>query len=413
MAAIVVAAGPAAACPFCSTQGQTLSGEVNQADLIVLGRMTNAKQDLNDFSKGSTELIIDTVVKPHPYLIGRDKLVIPRYIPVGADDKTQHLVFCSLYNRPAEFPASTVASAAILGNFDLAQLDAYRGEPVQPESELAAYLKGAIAVREGDTAAKLKFFFNYLDASELVIGTDALMEFGNADYKDVRQVAPTLPADRILKWLADPNTSPSRYGLYGLLLGHCGKPADAVAIRALLDDPERVYSSGLDGILAGYIMLDKKAGWEYLTQLLADPNKDFPVRYAGLKVLRFFWEYRPDVVSKDEILAAIELLLPQADIADLPMEDLRKWGRWEKTDTILKLGNVDSHRKIPIVRRAILRFALSVPGDNPEAAAYIAEARKNDPERVKYVEEILADEKPRPAATATADGGTKSPAGGS
>ena len=30
-----------------------------------------------------------------------------------------------------------------------------------------------------------------------------------------------------------------------------------------------------------------------------------------------------------------------------------------------------------------------------------------DPERVKYVEEILADEKPRPAATATADGGSQ------
>ena len=63
-----------------------------------------------------------------------------------------------------------------------------------------------------------------------------------------------------MKWLKDPNTRGSRFGLYGLMLGHCGKPADAKTIRELLDDKERSFSSGLDGVLVGYIMLDKKAG---------------------------------------------------------------------------------------------------------------------------------------------------------
>lgn len=394
-------AAPAAACPFCSTQGQTLSGEVGQADFIVLGTMTNPKRDLNDFTKGTTELVIDTVVKPHPYLAGKTKLTIPRYIDPPSD-KSKFLVFCSLYNRPAEFPASTVASATILGNFDFAQLDAYRGEPVAADSKLAEYLKGAIAVREKDAPGKLRFFFDYLDAQELVIGTDALMEFGNADYADVRKIAPMLPADKILGWLKDPNTPPSRYGLYGLLLGHCGKPADASAVRTLLDDPGRVYSSGLDGILAGYVMLDPKAGWDYVSGILSDPKKEFPVRYAGLKVLRFFWEYRPDLVSQEKILDAMKPLLAQADMADLPIEDLRKWKRWDMTSEVLKYGEQDSHKKIPIVRRAILRFALSVPGDNAEAAAYIAQARKDDPERVQFVEQMLKDEQPRPAASTTA-----------
>ena len=39
----------------------------------------------------------------------------------------------------------------------------------------------------------------------------------------------------LIKWLKDPNTRGSRVGLYGLLLGHCGKPADAKTIRELLE----------------------------------------------------------------------------------------------------------------------------------------------------------------------------------
>ena len=60
LAALVaaVAALPAAACPFCSAQGQTLSGEVNLADLIVLGTLKNAKRDPDDPSRGTTELHI-------------------------------------------------------------------------------------------------------------------------------------------------------------------------------------------------------------------------------------------------------------------------------------------------------------------------------------------------------------------
>ena len=95
-------------------------------------------------------------------------------------------------------------------------------------------------------------------------------------------VAKKLPAETILKWLKDPNTRGSRFGLYGLMLGHCGKPADAKAIRELLEDKDRSFSSGLDGILAGYIMLDPKGGWEYLVKLVKSEG-EFPVKYAGLQ----------------------------------------------------------------------------------------------------------------------------------
>ena len=122
-----------------------------------------------------------------------------------------------------------------------------------------------------------------------------------------------------------------------------------------------------------------------------------PFDSYALKVVRFFWEYRPDVLKKDDLLAAMKTLIGQGEIADLPIDDLRKWGVWDQTAFILQEAAKPSHNK-QIVKRAVLRFALcaAAEGKNPAAAAYVAKARSEDAERVKFVEEMLADEKPKP-----------------
>lgn len=393
--AVLLAAGPAAACPFCSAQGQTLSGEVTQADLIVLGLLSNAKQDPADITKGSTDLTVQAVIKPHPFLEGKTVVKLPKYLPDGARaTDTKFLVYGAVFTRPADTAAAALAGGSVFSNPDTAVFDPYRGVPVAPTSQLPQYLQGAIAVRDKDTTAKLRYFFDYLDNPDLEIATDAMMEFGNTDYKDVRELAKGLPADRVLKWLKDPNTPPSRYGLYGLFLGHCGKREDAAAVRALLDDPAKAKSSGVDGILAAYILLDPTAGWEYLLNLLKDPAQEFSSHYAGLRTLRFFYEFRPDVLTKDQILTGMKALVAQKELADLPIEDLRKWGRWDQTDLVLGFAKVESHNKVPIIKRAILRFALAAPADQTAAKAYVEQIRREDPERVKYVEQTLADEAP-------------------
>lgn len=396
LAAIGLVITFAKACPFCSMQGQTLAEEVSQADLIVLGKMTNAKRDPVDFTQGETELVIDEIVKDHPYLNGLKKLVIPRYIEPPKDG-TRFLVFGSIYRNSEEFPAAGIGSTLILANPALAMLDPYRGDPVAPKSTLPKYLAGAMKTRDLNPVDRLKFYFEYLDDADLVIGSDAMTEFGNTEYKHVRELAKDLPRGKVLGWLKDRDTPPSRFGLYGLFIGHCGTKDDAKAIRDLLNDPDRVYSSGLDGMLAAYIMLDKEAGWPYLLDILKNPDKEFPVRYAALKVLRFFWEYRPDVVSQAEVLEGMRHLIRQKDIADLPIEDLRKWQVWDESDFVLQFADEESHNKVPIIRRAILRFALSAPQTNAKVKAYVEKARQDDPDRVRDVEELLQDEKPKKA----------------
>ena len=366
---------PASACPFCTSQGQTLSGEVSQANLIVFGRMVNAKQDPKEFGKGTTDLVIELVVKDHPVLNGRKQITLPRYIPPDPKNQTKYLVFCEVFKD---------------------NIDPYRGVAVNADSHIGEYLKGALAVRDKDVATRLNYFFKYLDSADPDVANDAYMEFGNADYKEYKALAEKLPAETVVKWLQDPNTPASRFGLYGSMLGHCGKPEHAVVLRSMLEDPKKRFSSGMDGMLAGYVMLSPKEGWQYIRSILADGKKEFLTRYAALRAVRFFYEMRPDVVDKKELVDAISLLLEQPDIADLPIDDLRRWGRWEKTDKVLSLYGRESHN-VPIVKRAVIRFALCAPKDNKPAAALVAKGRAADPERVRDIEELLKYENtPKP-----------------
>lgn len=395
----LLVAGPAAAlCPFCSSQGQTLSGEVQQADLIVLGTLSNAKHDPADPTRGTTDLAIKSVIKPHPFLAGKTTVTLPKYLPDGAKaSDTLFLVYGAVFTRPGEVAVAAVAGGGVLADPAATVFDPYRGVPVPPTSPLPQYLQGAIAVREKEAPARLRYFFDFLDSPDQEIAADAMMEFGNADYKDVRELAKTIPADKVLRWLRDPNTPPSRYGLFGLMIGHCGKREDAAAVRALLDDPVKSKSSGADGLLAAFILLDPQAGWDYLYKLLQDPSQEFSTHYAGLRTLRFFYEFRPDVLKPEQLLAGLKALVEHKELADLPIDDLRKWGRWDQTDYVLSFAGKESHNKVPIIKRAILKFALSAPKDNAAAKAYVEQVRKEDPERVKYVEQLLADEPP-PAA---------------
>ena len=88
------------------------------------------------------------------------------------------------------------------------------------------------------------------------------------------------------------------------------------------------------------------------------------------------------------------------EFADFAIEDLRKWGRWELTETILKTAALDTHKKEPMVKRAVLKFMLAASEKNPKAAEFIAVARKDNPEKIKEYEEILEQERKTAAEAA-------------
>lgn len=247
------------ACPFCSMQGQTLTGEVNQATMVLYGTLTNARLGGGDgLGDGSTDLQIEAIVKKHDILGDRKVITLPRYVPTD-DKNTRFLIFCDVFKG---------------------KVDPYRGVPVKPGSDIVKYLQGATAVADKSVTDRLKFFFNYLDNDDIEIANDAYKEFGNADYPDFRKMAGDLPSAKVASWLRDPKTPAFRYGLYASMLGHCGKESDATVLREMLDDPEKQTSSGIDGVLAGYTMLKPKEGWDHILGLLKDERKEFLLRYA-------------------------------------------------------------------------------------------------------------------------------------
>src|SRR5206468_2230962 len=127
-------------------------------------------------------------------------------------------------------------------------------------------------------------------------------------------------------------------------------------------------------------------GWPYLRQVLADGKQSWPVRYSALRAVRFLSDQRPDVVTKTDLVAGVASALDNPDMADIAMEDLRKWQRWELCDRILALCAKEGYDS-PITRRAVLRFALCCPGDR--ARALVRAQRRVDAELVNDTEELL------------------------
>jgi hypothetical protein len=374
---LVALPAPAPACPFCPSAGQTLLGEVNQAHLIVFGTLSNAQRDPNEFGKGTTDLDIEVVVKDHEYLKGKKKITLPRYVPPDPKNKSKHLIFCEIYKG---------------------ELDPYRGEAVPPDSQIATYLKGAIELKDKDVPTRLAYFFKHFSSPDWAVSGDAFQEFSNAEYKYVRAAAPKFDPDQVLKMLKDPATSIARLGLLGLVFGHCGKgEAHARALRAMIDDPKVKQATGLDGLLAGYVLLDPKEGLAFLAATVKDPKEDFLVRYAALRCLRFFWEYREDVLKKPDIVAAVLPLVDQPDIVDLAVEDLRKWEQWDLAPKLIGLFDKPTH-DASIIQRSIIKYALSAPASHKECAAFLAKLRADEKqaERVRDLEQLLELEKPRP-----------------
>lgn len=383
----LLAAAPAVACPFCGMQGQTLAKEADQAAFVVYGLL--AKPNLiirpDGTEEGTTELTIDDkgVIKDHEFLKGKKQLTLPRYIPVDDNNKVKFVVFCDLFEG---------------------RIDPYRGIPVK-EVEFVEYLKGALAVKDKDVPARLRFFFKYLGSHDSEIATDAFKEFGNTDGKEVlRFVADVRKnekerramAKQLAEWLSNPETPAYRFGLFGYLLGLVGVEQDAAVLHDVLTDEKRGLISGVDGVLAGYILLKPNEGFRFLRDVLAneDGKNDFIRRYAAVRTLRYFWTDSPETIQRKELVAAMRLLLPQSDIADFAIDDLRKWKQWQLVDEILALNDKESH-DVPVVKRAILKFAVScarseAPAEfKNKAKAFVDRMRERDPKRVEGVEELL------------------------
>jgi len=371
--ALLLAASPTRACIFCSGNPQTavtVRIAAAQARVVLCGTMFNPRLNPPEVGvpgSGTTQFRIERILKNDPVLGSRQTIEVPRYVPVDPKAPPRFILFCG-----------------VAGN----KLDAYRGMPVNSAATID-YVRGTLALDQRDVVRSLLFFFRYLDHGDSELANDAFIEFAKANDQQIGAVSGKLAPDKIRKLLLDRKTPPERLGLYAFLLGACGGPRDATLLRAVLDRPTENFSKAYDGLLSGYIQLQPRAGWDLAVNILANERKPFPDRFAVLRTLRFYHAWKPTETQR-EVLRGLAVTLDQGDIADMAIEDLRRWQLWDLTANVLRQYGKPSH-SAPILRRAIVRYALSCP--RPEAAQFMTRLRRVDADLVADVQESLEFEK--------------------
>jgi hypothetical protein len=368
---MLAVSAPAQACSLCGAslrQAPTFRQEaaLETARVIIIGTAENAQ--LNG-TTGTTDLRINEVLRSDPALEGKKVIPVERYLPID-DPKhpPRYLVFCDLFK----------------GKFD-----PFRGVPLK-SADSVEYARKVMKLDPKDITGNLLFFFRYLDSAEVEIGRDAFLEFAKASDQDIAHVAGKLDPTKLHRWLKDPKTPPERLSVYALLLGACGSEADARFLHSLLEDTNERTVNAYDGILGGYIHLRPREGWDLAYAILRDSRKSLPIRLAVARSVSFFHGARPKE-SRDSVLKCLDAMIAQGELADIAVEDLRRWQIHDRTRDILGLYGKKGY-DAPLMQRAIVRYALSCK-DDASARAFLDERRRAEPDLVKEVEESLQFEK--------------------
>lgn len=364
--ALVTAAPPFRACTFCGDSIRakpTLRMQYAQAKAVVYGHLKNPRFDPKT-DEGFTDLHLTAALKDDPARGNQNVLTLRSYLPVVADTPSEYLVFCSANGGKLEVTAGVPAPAAVV-----------------------EYLKGAAKLADNDPVARLAYYFPHLSSPDAVVAADAFVEFARASDADIAKASKHFSPVALQKLIADEKTPSERLGVFAFLLGVSGGASDAAFLEKLLKQhprPERVQDS-FGGLLAGFVLLDPKGGWALTQAVLADTKQPYSVRLSSLGTVRFFQATR-GAECKPEVLKCCAALLPDGDFADQAIEDLRRWGWWDLSADVFAQFAKPTHAA-PIVRRGIVRYALSCPND--DAKRFVAAVRQSDPKLVAAVEEML------------------------
>ncbi|MGH7200205.1 MAG: hypothetical protein ACREJB_06345, partial [Planctomycetaceae bacterium] len=264
------------------------------------------------------------------------------------------------------------------------------------------YLKHAPAPKE-PTQERLRYFVKYLEFPDEIVASDAYGEFANAPYEDIVALQEDFPRERLRQWITSPDVPPTRLGLYGLMLGLCGGQDDAILMRDIITKETDEYRLGIDGVVAGYLLLTGEEGLDVIDQTKLD-NKDaaFSETYAGMQALRFMWTYGGGRIRPERLQESMRGLLDRPELADLVIADLARWKDWSIQDRLMDMYGAEEF-DIATIKRAIIRYMIAATRDKPKAEdgsagpvstrphvakaeTLLEELREKDPQTVRQAE---------------------------
>ncbi len=363
----------AQACPLCFTPGQSLSESVQETDIVLLAEFVEAIRKSPDSDPSGC---VFRSLEVHKGEWKQPRIELPRYESGKPGDL--FLMRGSIKKAKEADAPTSVEWASPQGITEIA----FR------------YLQQAPST-ETNGAVRLKYFLKFFDSIDDTIANDAHGEFAMAKYEDVAAVRDLFPRAKLREWMSDTKKPQTRRGLYGMMLGLCGNADDAEFLNSLLaPTPSKEFPLGLDGMMAGYILLKGEAGLARIeNDFSKSKNDDSTVLFSIQKVLNFFWTYEPNRFSKDRLRTSMRLLLDQPNFADQVVPDLARWQDWSSQARIIAMLEApDSQHARPVIVKYLLASELAgakltpVPEHALVARKQLAVLRETAPELLEAIE---------------------------
>jgi hypothetical protein len=351
------------ACPFCLAVEPTLAQRRDAATAVAVGEAS----DLAANDERSRSFLLHTLFKG-PVDLKRRKSV-KAGSPSGKPG-TPAILFATPIDRPDK--SHDLDWSAVFAN-----------------EALLGYFASAPELRE-PPEKRLAYFVRYLEHADRDIARDAYLEFAHASYEDVLAVADKFDYAALRQWLQSPTVPDDRKGFYGLALGMTKSAKDRSENRSLLkrliEEDRSDFRAGLDGIMAGFLLLDgkdalKRIEWRYFA---SEKAKHGDVRHAT-SALRFYYEYGPKEL-RPHVAAATAKLVERPPFAAAAITDLARWDHWQVLGQVAALYERPDFDDGP-TRRAIVGFLKACP--EPRAAEALDRLKKRDPQGIDAAEKSL------------------------
>jgi len=372
--ATLLALTVASACPFCLSPPQTFSAQFQLADFVAIAEL-HSFEVLQQGTLPVATFRVQQLLSGDPKTaaacgVGAGRKVI-RHAEAGGNPGDLYLLYGDLTDTskspslqpltgtPATF-ASTPAGQATARPAAQSTAAVEWTDHTGISLSTARYLR-SLPRQELPVPERLKWFVTHLESSDPTIAGDAWAEFGIATYEDVKGCRKLYSPDRLRSWIADPGISSERLGLYGLMLGLCGEPADAEFLHShLVSSDTGKFRFGAEGLLAGYLLLTGESGLAATEQQFLQARSSTESRHALLQTLDFFHTYEPELIPRARICLSARKLLRDPVLAEMTIMSLSRWQDWESIGILEQLFHEslqsEDDNSEPL-QRCILQFA--------------------------------------------------------
>lgn len=345
------------ACPLCNGAEvlQTLSVRFQKADAVVLAKFVTGKPGKGEDDAGTATFQVKQVGKGPKNLVAGVKLTVKQAVPAKPAD---------LYLLTGTLPeGSRTIDWITPTRFSQAAFDYVIQAPAK-----------------ASPAAHLQYFLRFLETSESLIANDAYCEFASAEWKDIAGISGSLPKEKFRRWISDPNTTQTRLGLYGLLLGLCGDDADASVLeKRILQPSKEEFRLGIDGLTGGYLLIRGERGLDVIDErVLKNQKLKFPERFSAMQAVRFMWTYGDGRIPAERLRQSARIMLDDPSVTDLAIADLARWKDWSIQDRLLTIYK--QPEQTVSVKRAVIRYLLACSRDDDsekqsDASSHITRAK--------------------------------------